>query len=98
MPPRVKSFVAISAHDLIGEVCQVAHTLTSLVMLPSHANFILVKVGDGNAVFQKMLDKGIIVRAMAEYKLPDWVRISIGTMEQNRRCVARLKEVLGPEL
>jgi len=31
---------------------------------------------------------------MAEYKLPDWVRISIGTMPQNERCIATLKEVL----
>ena len=65
-----------------------------LEFVPSHANFILVKVGDGNAVFQKMLDKGVIVRAMAEYKLPEWVRISVGTMEQNVRCIGTLKEVL----
>jgi len=65
-----------------------------LEYVPSHANFVLVKVGDGNDVFQKMLDKGVIVRAMAEYKLPDWVRISVGTMEQNRRCIATLREVL----
>ncbi len=41
-----------------------------------------------------MLNKGIIVGSMAEYKLPDWVRVSIGTQEQNERCVATLKEVL----
>lgn len=66
-----------------------------LEFVPSYANFVLVKVGDGNSVFQKMLDKGVIVRAMAEYKLPDWVRISVGTMEQNRRCIATLKGILG---
>ena len=65
-----------------------------LEFVPSFANFVLVKVGDGDAVFQKMLDKGVIVRAMAEYKLPEWVRISIGTQEQNQRCIATLKEVL----
>jgi histidinol-phosphate aminotransferase len=53
-----------------------------------------VKVGDGNAVFQKMLDKGVIVRAMAEYKLPQWIRISIGTMEQNCRCIQTLRGAL----
>jgi histidinol-phosphate aminotransferase len=63
--------------------------------VPSFANFVLVHVGDGNKVFQKMLDKGVIVRAMAEYKLPEWVRISIGTKEQNERCIATLKDVLG---
>jgi len=66
-----------------------------LEYVPSHANFVLVKVGDGNDVFQKMLDKGVIVRAMAEYKLPDWVRISVGTMEQNKRCIASLRGILG---
>ncbi len=70
-------------------------TELGLEFVPSHANFILVKVGDGNTVFQKMLDKGVIVRAMAEYKLPEWVRISIGTMEQNERCIATLREALG---
>lgn len=68
-----------------------------LEYVPSHANFILVKVGDGNTVFQKMLDKGVIVRAMAEYKLPEWVRISVGTMEQNLRCIATLREVLAAQ-
>jgi histidinol-phosphate aminotransferase len=56
-----------------------------LEYIPSYANFVLVKVGDGNAVFKAMMDKGVIVRAMAAYKLPEWVRISIGTMPQNER-------------
>ena len=63
--------------------------------VPSHANFVLVKVGDGNAVFRNMLQHGVIVRAMAGYKLPDWVRISVGTMAQNERCIDVLKRVLG---
>jgi histidinol-phosphate aminotransferase len=65
-----------------------------LEYVPSHANFVLVKVGDGDAVFQAMLKQGVIIRAMRSYKLPDWVRISVGTMEQNRRCVNCLREVL----
>lgn len=65
-----------------------------LEYVPSVANFVLVKVGDGDAVFDGMLKKGVIIRAMRGYKLPDWVRISVGTMDQNRRCIATLKEVL----
>lgn len=65
-----------------------------LEFVPSYANFVLVKVGDGNDVFRRMMDKGVIVRAMAAYKLPEWVRVSIGTMPQNRRCVEVLSEVL----
>lgn len=66
-----------------------------LEYIPSYANFVLVKVGDGNAVFKAMMDKGVIVRAMASYKLPEWIRISVGTMEQNRRCIETLKGILG---
>ncbi len=66
-----------------------------LEYIPSYANFVLVHVGDGNQVFAKMMDKGVIVRAMAAYKLPEWVRISVGTMAQNERCIAVLREVLG---
>jgi histidinol-phosphate aminotransferase len=65
-----------------------------LEYVPSYANFVLVKVGDGNAVFKAMMAKGIIVRAMAAYKLPEWIRISIGTMDQCQRCIQVLKEVL----
>ena len=65
-----------------------------LEYVPSYANFVLVKVGDGNAVFKAMMQQGIIIRAMAAYKLPEWVRISIGTMPQNHRCIEVLKQVL----
>jgi histidinol-phosphate aminotransferase len=53
-----------------------------------------VKVGDGDDLFAKMLRKGVIVRAMSGYKLPEWVRISIGTMPENERCIEVLDEVL----
>lgn len=62
--------------------------------VPSSANFVLVQVGDGDAVFKAMLKQGVIIRTMSGYKLPGWVRISVGTMAQNERCIASLKEVL----
>jgi histidinol-phosphate aminotransferase len=65
-----------------------------LEFVPSVANFILVKVGNGDRVFQAMLKQGVIIRAMSSYKLPEWVRISIGTAEQNARCIEVLDEAL----
>jgi len=41
-----------------------------------------------------MLKRGIILRAMSSYKLPEWVRISVGTMPQNIRCMAVLDDIL----
>lgn len=76
------------------EYLQGAFEEMGLEYVPSYANFVLVKVGDGDAVFDAMLKKGVIIRAMRGYKLPEWVRISVGTMPQNERCIATLKEVL----
>ena len=68
--------------------------LTGIEFVPSYANFVLARVGDGRAIFEALLKRGIIVRAMNSYKLPEWVRISVGTMEENRRFVAALRVVL----
>lgn len=65
-----------------------------LEYVPSSANFVLVRVGDGDRVFKELLVRGIIVRAMRSYKMPDWIRVSVGTMEQNRRFIRELPEVL----
>lgn len=62
--------------------------------VPSHANFILANTGDGDRIFKDMLRQGVIVRAMSGYKLPEWIRISIGTMEQNQRCLEVLDQVM----
>lgn len=68
----------------------------NLEFVPSVANFILVKVGDGDKVFREMLRQGVIIRAMRSYKLPEWVRISIGTPAQNQRALEVLDSVLVP--
>jgi histidinol-phosphate aminotransferase len=65
-----------------------------LRFVPSAANFVLVKVGDGLAVFRALLQNKVIVRAMKGYNLPQWVRITIGTMGQNEKCITALREVL----
>jgi len=56
--------------------------------------FPVVKTGDGDRVFRDMLKQGVIVRAMSGYKLPAWIRISIGTAAQNERCLEVLDAVL----
>lgn len=61
--------------------------------VPSTANFILLRVGDGDQIFQALLKTGIIVRAMRSYKLPEWIRVSIGTTEQNQRFIDELRKL-----
>lgn len=69
-------------------------TALKLEFVRGAANFVLVRVGAGAAIFRQLLERRIIVRALKGYNLPEWIRISIGTMEQNRACIAALKEVL----
>jgi histidinol-phosphate aminotransferase len=66
----------------------------NLRFVPGAANFVLVNVGDGPKIFRALLERHIIVRALKGYNLPQWIRISVGTMEQNRRCIAALRELL----
>lgn len=59
---------------------------------PSETNHIFVKVGkNGQEVFIEMQKRGVIIRPMAG----DFIRVSIGTMEENRLFIEKLKEVLG---
>ena len=66
----------------------------ALSYVPSFANFVLVNVGDGHEFFQRLLRKGIIVRSMVSYGLPAYVRVSLGTLEQNARFIAELPAAL----
>lgn len=65
-----------------------------LPFIKSQANFILVEVGDGEKVFNELLKKGIIVRYLGP-SLGKYVRVSVGTMEENEAFIEQFKKVLG---
>src|SRR5665213_4011370 len=65
-----------------------------LEFVSSFANFILVRVGEGQKVFDAMQKQGVIVRPMGGYQLPEWIRISVGTPKENERCLNVLKSVI----
>lgn len=67
-----------------------------LEYVPSSANFVLVKVGDGRRVFEEMQKQGVITRPMGGYNLPEWIRISVGTPKENQRAIRTLKKALAP--
>jgi len=63
--------------------------------VPSEGNFVLVDVGrDARAVFEALQHKGVIVRSAHGMGLPRHIRVTTGTMPQNQRFIAALKEVL----
>lgn len=66
--------------------------------IPSAGNFVAVRVdeqGDAMPLFQALLKKGVIVRPVANYGMPEYLRISIGLPHQNARCLEALGELLG---
>jgi len=65
-----------------------------LEFVPSSANFILGRVGNGQKVFEAMQKQGVITRPMGGYQLPEWLRISIGTPQENERSLKALKLAL----
>lgn len=63
--------------------------------LPTMGNFISVNVRqDGPALYQKLLQRGVIVRPVANYAMPEYLRVTIGTEQQNQRFVEALKQSL----
>ncbi|MBP7143021.1 MAG: histidinol-phosphate transaminase [Opitutaceae bacterium] len=58
--------------------------------VPSVANFILARVGQGVECFEALQRRGVIVRPVKSYGLPEWVRITVGTRSQNDRVLAEL--------
>ncbi|MFZ5482691.1 MAG: histidinol-phosphate transaminase [Pseudomonadota bacterium] len=66
-----------------------------LSWIPSAGNFVCVRVGEAGTVFQALLRKGVIVRPVANYGLPEYLRVSIGLAWQNDRLLTALRESLG---
>jgi histidinol-phosphate aminotransferase len=69
-----------------------------LEYVPSYGNFVLVKVGSddgaGSRVNLALLKQGVIVRPVNNYRLPQWLRISIGLPEENEAFLNALKKAL----
>jgi histidinol-phosphate aminotransferase len=64
-----------------------------LETVPSVANFMLVRVGDGWAVFEELQRRGLILRPVKSYGLPEWVRVTVGKRDQNDRLLAAMADM-----
>ena len=66
-----------------------------LRVLPSQANFVTVGFGrDAKPIHQGLLERGIIVRPMGSYALPEYLRVTVGTEAENTRFLAALRDIL----
>lgn len=65
--------------------------------LPSHGNFILLRVGDGERTYQSLLRQGVITRTVGGYGLPEWLRVTVGLPAENDRFIEALGKARLPD-
>ncbi|EDY84171.1 histidinol-phosphate aminotransferase [Verrucomicrobiia bacterium DG1235] len=97
--------VAALGDEEFVEDCRVANEIGRLQLeagfmslgceyIRSYANFVTVKVGKGVRCFQELQNAGVIIRPLAPYGMPEWVRVSIGLPEQNEMALRELTSFL----
>jgi len=65
-----------------------------LTFIPSFANFVSFKVADARGVYERLLNQGVIVRPIANYEMPDYLRVSIGLFSENARFLEALEQAI----
>ena len=66
-----------------------------LEYIPSFGNFVSFRIADAMAVYRRLLELGVIVRPIANYDMPGWLRVSIGLETENDKFLSALKRILG---
>lgn len=91
MDDRVRTLVS-ERHRLAEALAR----LPGLTVYPSGANFLLVRPdGDGRALWEGLVARGVLVRDFSRWpRLEDCLRITVGTPEENDRCVAAIRETM----
>jgi histidinol-phosphate aminotransferase len=106
---QVAALAALADEDYVAEsarlnrdgLAQLMGGLDSIgvAYLPSHGNFLMVRVADAGKgaapVYESLLRSGVIVRPVANYGLPDWLRVTVGLPEENARFLSALRAALG---
>jgi histidinol-phosphate aminotransferase len=76
-------------------LCEALQKL-SLEYVPTEANYILFKAGNqAESAVKRLFEEKILVRWMGAYKLPDYIRVSVGTPDENSRFIEALGRLLG---
>ena len=79
-------------------IVQITRTLERhcIEWIPTHANFIAIRLSDARAVAQRLLQAGVVVRPLGAYALDDFIRVSIGTEDENAAFLKALLNAVEP--
>ena len=89
-------FVAASYELNKRGMAQITAGLQALGLeyIPSQGNFVTFRCIDAAATNRKLLEQGVIVRPIAGYGLPDWLRVTIGIENENARFLDALAKAV----
>ena len=65
-----------------------------LEFIPSYGNFVSFKIAGAARMYRRLLELGVIVRPIASYDMPDWLRVTIGLESENEKFLFMLKQAL----
>jgi histidinol-phosphate aminotransferase len=85
-------FVARSYAENLKGLRQLGEGVEALGLdaIPSFGNFLTVRVGKAAEIYKRLLKRGVIVRPVAGYGLPEHLRVTVGTADENTRFLAAL--------
>ena len=69
--------------------------LMGLEFIPSFGNFVCFKIANAAKFYRRLLELGVIVRPVANYAMPDYLRVSIGLKKENEKFLSALMQILG---
>jgi len=70
-------------------------TKLGLAHIPSFGNFVSFKIAGPARIYRRLLELGVIVRPVANYAMPDYLRVSIGLETENEKFLSALQQILG---
>jgi histidinol-phosphate aminotransferase len=101
---QAAAIAALSDTEYVAESAQINHAgLTQLIAgldelgvnyVPSHGNFLLIRVGPAATIYDQLLRQGVIVRPVTNYGLPEHLRVTVGLPDENRCFLAALRVAL----
>jgi histidinol-phosphate aminotransferase len=79
---------------------QITDGLTKLGLeyIPSFGNFVAFHIPNATAMYRRLLELGLIVRPIANYDMPDWLRVSIGLESENAKFLSALEKCINQQV
>jgi len=90
---HIKRVVGVNAEERVRTMVKLEEM--GLKVTQTQANFVLIELnGAAEPAYNGLLKKGVIVRPLAPYGMPNHLRVSFGTRSENDRLLTALSEVL----